>query len=360
MLCRSEYLQYVRQLTVDLRSLGRWCSWPFFYNPSHVTRIVVAYQPCATKTEGLKTVYQQNMRYIQSRGLATNPVNLFDQDLTKQIKKWRGKGERILIMMDINNHPLCNKFYTKLHAHNTDLDKFTHNCWGPNKPYTYHSGKSPIDGRYKSPEVEVVDLAMLTFVESPGDHRSFVLDISTRSLLGVYRYKVCRPVSCRLVTSQESSVKTYNKIIREQFQIHCIEERMDAVDRVMRYCGYPSPPWLRMMILKLYNQMMEIRVHAKKKCRKILRPDGDFSPTIKMWYDKIHAYLQLTRMKEGKTNNTANILRFAWCQHINNPKGLRLEELKDGLQYARICQADLRKQAKAYKKLTSETVWWIC
>ena len=65
------------------------------------------------------------MRYIQSRGLATNPVDLFDQDITKQIKEWRGKGERMLIMMDINDHPLCNKFYTKLHAHNTDLDKFT-------------------------------------------------------------------------------------------------------------------------------------------------------------------------------------------------------------------------------------------
>jgi hypothetical protein len=164
------------------------------------------------------------MRYIQSRGLATNPVDLFDQDITKQIKEWRGKGERMLIMMDINDHPLRNKFYTKLHAYNTDLDKFTYKCWRPNKPYTHHSGKPPIDGGYKLPEVEVVNLAMLTFAESPGDHRSFVLDISTRSLLGVYKYKVCRPVSCRLVTSQESTVKTYNEIIIEQFQIHCIEE----------------------------------------------------------------------------------------------------------------------------------------
>jgi hypothetical protein len=100
------------------------------------------------------------------------------------------------------------------------------------------------------------------------------------------------------------------------------------------------------MILKLYNQMTEIRVHAKKKCRKILRPYGNFSPTVKMWYNRIHAYLQLIRMKEGKTNNTANILCFAWRQHINNPKGLTMEELKDGLQYARIRRADLRKQAK--------------
>ena len=191
---------------------------------------------------------------------------------------------------------------------------------------------------------------MLTFTESPGDHRSFVLVISTRSLLGVYRYKVCRPFSCRLVTSQESSVKTYNKITREQFQIHCIEEHMDAVNRMTRYCRYTSPPWLRMMILKLYNQMMEIRVHAKKKCRKILQPNSNFSPMIKMWYDRICTYLQLIRMKEGKTNNTANILPFARHQHINNPNRLTMEELKDGLQYARICQADLRKQAKGLQK----------
>ncbi len=111
---------------------------------------------------------------------------------------------------------------------------------------------------------------------------------------------------------------------------------MDAVERMMRYCRYPSPPWLHTMMLKLYNQMMEIKVHAKQKCRKILWTDGNFSPTIKMWYDRIHAYLQLIRMKEGKTNNIANILCFAWWQHIHNLESLTMEYLTDGLQYARI------------------------
>jgi hypothetical protein len=38
-------------------------------------------------------------------------------------------------------------------------------------------------------------------------------------------------------------------------------------------------------------------------------------------------------MKEGKTKNTGNILRFACHQHINAPEELSLEELKDGLQF---------------------------
>jgi hypothetical protein len=119
--------------------------------------------------------------------------------------------------------------------------EFTHKCWGPMEFYTHHSGKSPIDGGYKAPEVEIINLAMVTFAESPGDHQLFILDVSTQSLVGVYRYKFYWPMSCRLVTSQETSVKRYNAIIREQFKIHRIEERLNAVDNMMQYCRYPLP-----------------------------------------------------------------------------------------------------------------------
>ncbi len=100
------------------------------------------------------------------------------------------------------------------------------------------------------------------------------------------------------------------------------------------------------MIIKLYKQMTEIRVHAKKKCRKILRLESDFSTTIQMWYNQIHAYLQLIQLKEGKAKNVGNILRFAWQQHIKQLDKLTMDKLKDGLQLTRICKANLRKQAK--------------
>ncbi len=349
MLCRHEYLQYARNPLTDPRGLGRWCSWLFYCNPTHITRIVVAYRPCAGKTDGLKTIYQQHMQYIQMRGLNFNPIDLFDHDMCKQVKEWRGKGERIILMMDLNNHPMRNKLYMKLK--DQDMTELTHKCWGPKEPYKHHSRKSPIDRGYKTPEVEIVNLTMLNFAESPGDHWSFILDVSTQSLLGVYRYKICWLVSQRLVTSQGGSVRRYNKITRGQFSIHHIKQRMNAVNNMTRYCGYLSPPWLRSMVINLYKQMAEIRVHAKKHCQKILRPDNNFSPTIQMWYNRIHAYLQLIRMKEGKTNNPRNILRFACRQHIANPGELTMKELQDGLQFAQIRQSELRKQAKGLRKV---------
>jgi hypothetical protein len=146
-------------------------------------------------------------------------------------------------------------------------------------------------------------------------------------------------------------VDKYNKIVREQFARHRIVERLDPVDKMTCYCGFPSPNFLQAMIIKLYRQMTEIRVHAEKKCRKILQPNSNFSPMIQMWYDRIHAYLQLICMKEGKTKNNGNTICFAARTHIQDPGNLTLEEQKDGLQFCRIWKAELRKQAKGLRKV---------
>ncbi len=157
----------------------------------------------------------------------------------------------------------------------------------------------PIDGWYKFPEIEVLNICMLPFLDSPGDHRGFIIDISTRLLLGEFCYKVCWPVSCRLITSQQSSVNKYNRIVREQFALPQIVECLDAVDKMTRYCGFPCPNFLWAMIIKLYQKMTEIRVNLEK-WRKILHPDSNYSPTVQMWYNWIHAYLQWIHLKEGK------------------------------------------------------------
>jgi len=102
-------------------------------------------------------------------------VELFDRDLAKQIKEWRKSGERIVLVMDVNDHPLTSKFYQQLQKEQTGLEEFTHKCWGPIPPYTHISGSSPIDGGYKSSEIEIVNLGMLTFAESGESRRSQII-----------------------------------------------------------------------------------------------------------------------------------------------------------------------------------------
>ena len=80
------------------------------------------------------------------------------------------------------------------------------------------------------------------------------------------------------------------------------------------------------MVINLHKQMTEIRIHVEMKCRKILRPESDSSLMVQMLYNRIYPYLQLIRMKEGKTKNTGNILRFTRRQHC--------QEVADGTQHS--------------------------
>ena len=89
---------------------------------------MVAYRPCARKVKGLKMVYQQQVRYIQSRGLQADSVTLFDSNLSKQMKEWRGTGERIVLVIDVNSHHLHNDLYRQLQECRTEMEEFSQKC----------------------------------------------------------------------------------------------------------------------------------------------------------------------------------------------------------------------------------------
>ena len=56
-------------------------------------------------------------------------------------------------------------------------------------------------------------------------------------------------------------------------------------------------------------------------------------------------------MKEGKAKNIGNISCFAQWQHIKQPNQLTIDELKDGLQFARIRKTNLQQQTTGLRKI---------
>ena len=349
---RGAMTQYAKSKSKDDRGLGRYCSYVFWANPNHKCRVVVAYNVCNGKPKGLKTQYQQITRYCQDNNIKQDPKELMRRDFAKQCGIWRTAGERLIIVMDANEHTMDGPLRRMLEAEGVDLKEFSHNYYGHEPPHTFIDGKIPIDAGYKTPDVEVTAFLMLSFMESPGDHRSWLIEVTTRSMLGRDLLKIVRPPGRKLVTTQPRTVKRYNKIVEEQFLRHRIPERLDAVDKLSRVCGNPTPPWLTSMMIKLYSQMDQIRIHAEKQCRNFKTPDAEFSPTIKHWYDRIHAYMDLLKLKQGhkKFTNKGNVRRKARGKGISNPAGLSEEAIRDALRYCKIRARDLRKQAKGLRK----------
>jgi hypothetical protein len=88
------------------RGLGRWCSTLFYSDLAHRTRVVAAYNVGRQSPKGLKTIYQQQVRHIQTHRLNTSPSRLFLTDFLAQLQEWQRHGDRLLIFIDMNEHVL--------------------------------------------------------------------------------------------------------------------------------------------------------------------------------------------------------------------------------------------------------------
>ena len=90
------------------------------------------------------------------------------------------------------------------------LIEFSHKYVGVVPPNTYINGTIPIDAGYRSPDIEVMNFCMLPFINSPGDHRAWIIEAFTRSMIGEHLHKIERPCGRRLVVSNHKAVKIYN------------------------------------------------------------------------------------------------------------------------------------------------------
>ncbi len=153
-------LQYAKRHTTDMRKLGRWSSWTLCHNPLHRTRVVVAYSPGHLR-KGLKTVYQQQMTYINAHQLHTTPLQLFISDLVKQLTIWKAAGDRLILFIDANESIIRGS--TSKALGNIGMKEVTHKYWvNGAEPNTHIAGSSSIDGIFTTEDIETTNFLSLS------------------------------------------------------------------------------------------------------------------------------------------------------------------------------------------------------
>ena len=177
----GELVRYMKQKGDDFRGLGRWCSSLFYSNPNHRTRVVAAYNVGRQSPKGLKTIYQQQLRHIQTHGLNTSPSLLFLTDFLAQLQVWQRQGDRLLIFMDMSEHVL--RGTVARHLLSIGLIEATHQYWGNEELHTFIGGVELIDGVWHTANLEVSAVVQLSFHEGLGDHHTVLVDITTHSAI---------------------------------------------------------------------------------------------------------------------------------------------------------------------------------
>ena len=62
----------------------------------------------------------------------------------------------------------------------------------------------------------------------------------------------------------------------------------------------------------IHKQTTEIQLHAERKCRKIIKPDLDFSEEVNFWHERVNAWRALLKQKQGRVKHLGPCFRI--CQ----------------------------------------------
>ena len=325
LMCTNEISEYLRGTGTDPRGLGRW-SWMRFGSGSHHTRVVSVYAVKKGIKPGWGTVCQQHLRYCQLHDLECTPHELFCSDFLLQLQEWVRQGDRLLIMMDANEHVLDDPFFRSLCSEENGLDlvEISHRAWEGSEIGTYIDGTKPIDGVWASSGLEIGGFKILSFMEGVRDHRTMIFDVESRSLLGVDEHRVVR-APCRRLNTQTSSLPRYTSILNRLMSTHKMDDRLDRLIASIKDDNPTAAQ--RQQMETLDRQMVELQRCAERRCRKILKPNLEFSPLIQLWHERMQAYKMLIRWKKG-FSKSSNIIRTALRRGIPNPREMSLEQME--------------------------------
>jgi hypothetical protein len=168
---------------VDFTGLGRWC-WIRLGSGSKKTLIVMAYQPSNSGRSARTTIKDQHSRYFCALGDTRSPCTIFFEQLVTQLISWKTIDNDIALLGDFNENVYTGRLARRLAQDNLNYTEICRCHTGIPIPPTFWTGSAPIDGIFATSGIECVNVLILPHLGGVGDHRCFIISLSSESVIG--------------------------------------------------------------------------------------------------------------------------------------------------------------------------------
>jgi hypothetical protein len=139
-----------------------------------------------------------------------------------------------------------------------------------------------------------------------GDHRLFIINFHTSTLVGTGPPRERRASSRRLNTRLPHVVAKYNKSLEANILRHRLIEKMG-----MAHTQIKDREEIQQRINKIDQKSEQYMKYAANTCRKINSGRICFSPESVIWIKREQIYKSLVLYKQGRRKNRGNLKRAA-------------------------------------------------
>jgi hypothetical protein len=331
----------------DATGLGRWTTM-LLKGEGIQTRIVCGYNPCANRNTDSSTSYQQQRRFfiMHQKDHKACPRTKFREDLIKLLKTWRAAGDRIVVCLDANED-IYRKAIGKALMEEDGLDmkevvgSYTGKRIGP----TFFRGQLPIDGVWATSDIQVSNACIMPAGYGIGDHRLFIIDMHTSSLIGTAPPRARRASSRRLNNRLPHVAKKYAASLEANIIRHRLIEKLGKAHTHGR-----DKEDTQNRINRVDKEGGQYMIHAERNCRKLKSGRICFSPESVIWIKREQIYRSLVDYKHGRTKNRGNLKRAARVQGIKKPFQISLTQLRIHLEVCEERNDYFRQHGARYRK----------
>ena len=331
----------------DATGLGRWTTM-LLKGEGIQTRIVCGYNPCANRNTDSSTSYQQQRRFfiMHQKDHKACPRTKFREDLIKLLKTWRTAGDRIVVCLDANED-IHRKAIGKALMEEDGLDmkevvgSYTGKRIGP----TFFRGQLPIDGVWATSDIQVSNACIMPAGYGIGDHRLFIIDMHTSSLIGTAPPRARRASSRRLNNRLPHVAKKYAASLEANIIRHRLIEKLGKAHTHGR-----DKEDTQNRINRVDKEGGQYMIHAERNCRKLKSGRICFSPESVIWIKREQIYRSLVEYKHGRTKNRGNLKRAARVQGIKKPFQISLAQLRIHLEVCEERNDYFRQHGARYRK----------
>jgi len=134
----------------------------------------------------------QHEQYFEAKGDLRSAKTIFFEQLIAQLVVWKMTDADIILLGDFNENIFSGWIAKRLKQLDLNFSEQCLVCTGTHIPPTFRDGIMPIDAVYATAEIECVNAFILPHKCGIGDHRCFILDISSSSVIGTRFQNIVR------------------------------------------------------------------------------------------------------------------------------------------------------------------------
>jgi len=309
----------------DHTGLGRWC-WQLVGKGGKLTRIVVAYQPSKKSVNSAGfTTGDQHERFFEPTGDFRSPRTIFYEQLMAQLVIWKANGEEIILCGDFNENVYNGRIQRRLALPDLNMKEQCHLHTGDRLPATFVTGTRPIDAVFATSGIEVLNAGLLSKYGGVGDHRAFVLDFTTASILGTSFPRVLPRQGRKLNCHCERIRDSYNKVLDQLADRHGMYRKLNDLTKI---ADVISASEFQVKMNRWDDELTEYMRSAEDKCHKFKQDHVSWSPEYGIWRRRRLLLLRVEKYLNGKVRDSRNLIRDCTKKGICDPRQMNFELLK--------------------------------